>query len=70
VFADFPHLLKLLRNHTLDDGITFRDGSVLKKKTFLDTKKVYTLAPAIAHRHVHCTGQKPQNVSKCFPAVL
>jgi hypothetical protein len=70
VFADFPHLLKLLRNHTLDDGITLRDGAVINKKTFLDfiqtQQKEYALAPTITHRHVHCTGRQRQNVATAF----
>jgi hypothetical protein len=70
VFADFPHLLKLLRNHILDDGITFRDGFVLKKKTFLDTKKSKHSGPS------YCSSPRSlplTKTGKCchhFPAVL
>jgi hypothetical protein len=41
-------------------------GLCSKRRRFWIQKKVYTLAPAIAHRHVHCTGQKRQNVATAF----
>jgi hypothetical protein len=31
VFPDMPHLLKLLRNHFLDEGIKFSDGQTVEK---------------------------------------
>jgi hypothetical protein len=70
VFPDFPHLLKLMRNHTMDDGITFKDGSVLNKDTFLKflqmQQKEFSMAPSIIHRHVHCVGRQRQNVAIAF----
>ncbi len=35
VFADVPHLLKLLRNHFLDEGLVFPDGLTLVKHDLL-----------------------------------
>lgn len=34
VFADAPHMLKLIRNHLLDDGLLMEDGTVVSKCTF------------------------------------
>ncbi len=35
VFADVPHLLKLLRNHFLDEGLVLPSGTVLAKEDLL-----------------------------------
>ncbi len=32
VFYDMPHLLKLLRNHFLDSGLTLADGTIINKQ--------------------------------------
>ena len=36
MFADTPHLYKLLRNHLLDDGLRLPGGGVLDSQLFAD----------------------------------
>ena len=53
MFADTPHLLKLLRNHLLDQGITLPDGTKVDKDLFtqvlkLDQGKEYRLLPKVS----------------------
>jgi len=71
VFADYPHLLKLLRNHVLDSGITFADGSILNKTTILQLlaaakNREFSIVPNLTHKHVFLRGQQRQNVASAF----
>lgn len=36
MFADTPHLYKLLRNHLLDNGLPLPNGGVIDKQLFTD----------------------------------
>ena len=67
VFADVPHLLKLLRNHFLDQGFLLKDGTLILKE---DIQKLLTvnsgekrLAYKLAPRHFECSGSLRQNVA-------
>ncbi|KAJ8876551.1 hypothetical protein PR048_020996 [Dryococelus australis] len=37
-FYDKPHLLKLFRNHFIDDSVTLPDGTVFGRKVFKNTR--------------------------------
>uniref|UniRef100_T1JKM3 Transposable element P transposase n=1 Tax=Strigamia maritima TaxID=126957 RepID=T1JKM3_STRMM len=36
VFCDVPHLLKLMRNHLVDEGLRLADGTAVNKKLIED----------------------------------
>ena len=53
MFADTPHLLKLLINHLLDQGVTLPDGTKVDKDLFtqvlkLDQGQEYRLLPKVS----------------------
>ncbi len=67
VFADIPHMLKLLRNHFLDDGFALPSGTHFKKQ---DLQRLLTLDAGelkMCHKlkdmHFTCQGQLRQNVA-------
>ncbi len=67
-FADFPHMLKLLRNHVLDQGIILENGYYLSKEIFknvldLDNSEV-KLCHKISAAHLLVKGSERQNVRK------
>jgi len=70
IFPDFPHLLKLLRNHSIDDGIYLESGGVFNKELIEKLIKIqrdeFKLTPALTHRHVYLKGQQSQNVGTAF----
>lgn len=66
VFCDVPHLLKLLRNHFLDEGFVLGDGSKFQKKTIEDLLETQKGDLSITHHineaHLSVTGRSRQNV--------
>jgi len=70
VFPDFPHLMKLLRNHTIDSGIYFNNGEVLNKELFecllKKQRDEFCLTPRLTHRHIYLRGKQRQNVGTAF----
>ena len=66
VFPDIPHLLKLCRNHLLDDGYLFRSGSMLKKEDFEKLLQADNGELKICHKltlgHLDCQGNARQRV--------
>jgi hypothetical protein len=73
VFPDFPHLLKLLRNHLFDSGMYFPDGEILNKELYEDLLKInpvqeneFSMIPKFTHKHIYMKGQQRQNVRTAF----
>ncbi|KAF0297803.1 Transposable element P transposase [Amphibalanus amphitrite] len=68
VFADTPHLLKLLRNHVLDDGITLPNGGLVDKELLaqvlaIDEGRDYRILPKLnVDTHLEVHGQARQKV--------
>lgn len=66
VFCDVPHLLKLLRNHFLDEGLILSDGAAFQKNIIEDLlMKTQTGDLSITHHineaHLNVTGRSRQN---------
>jgi hypothetical protein len=67
VFQDVPHLIKLIRNHVLDEGI-FVDGTQAKlaKEDFVQLLKTDCGESRILHKlneaHIQCTGPQRKQV--------
>ena len=65
VFADIPHVLKLLRNHYLDQGFVLQSGECFFKKDLQDLLNTDELR--INHKlkkdHFECSGSQRQNVA-------
>jgi len=67
VFADVPHLLKLIRNHILDYGIQIQvAGSVISQTDFwrileLDCGE-FKINPKLTESHISCSGSQRQRV--------
>jgi hypothetical protein len=64
VFPDVPHLLKLLRNHLLDQGLILGDGSTLRKEDLepLVEKEEFKILPKLTYQHLECTHNARQRV--------
>ena len=66
VFPDVPHLLKLCRNHLLDDGYLLRSGAKLKKEDFELLLQADNGELKICHKltlsHLDCQGSSRQRV--------
>ena len=67
VFADIPHMLKLLRNHFLDDGFALASGTRFTKnnlKRLLDKDAgELRMCHKLKDAHFSCQGQQRQNVA-------
>ena len=67
VFADIPHLLKLIRNHILDFGIQI-DGEdiIINKNDFVDIldrdRGEFKIHPKLTEFHISCSGSQRQRV--------
>lgn len=66
-FFDPPHMLKLLRNHILDDGIAVDgDEAHLTRKEFEDilqrNSAEMKIHPKLTEFHINCTGSQRQRV--------
>ncbi|KAF0305880.1 Transposable element P transposase [Amphibalanus amphitrite] len=65
-FADIPHMLKLLRNHIMDEGVRLRSGAVLNKSMFVKLLGVdnaeFRLCHKLTMRHVTAENQERQRV--------
>ena len=70
IFPDFPHLLKLLRNHLIDSKLTLPDGVVVDKSVIEDLLDVQRrdlkLAFKITHKHVNVRGKQRMKVRPAF----
>jgi hypothetical protein len=67
VIPDIPHLLKLLRNHILDDGLKLPGGTIIDKQSFSDlidriTSSELTIAPQLRHRLITVSRNERQRV--------
>ncbi len=64
VFPDVPHLLKLLRNHLLDQGLILNDGSKLRREDLepLVEKDELKILPKLTSHHLDCTHNARQRV--------
>ena len=65
-FPDIPHLLKLLRNHLLDQGFVWPDGTSIQKSDLelllsLDNSEIKIL-PKITKEHLDCQQNARQRV--------
>ncbi|ODM87332.1 Transposable element P transposase [Orchesella cincta] len=67
---DLPHLVKLLRNHTMDNGITIEEGVELNKDFFRDLimkqNEEFKLTFKLTHKHINCKGKQRQAVGPAF----
>ena len=70
VFADIPHMLKLMRNHFLDSGLRQQSGNICSKnkiKEILDAdKSEFRLCPKLKSDHISLQAMARQKV---LPAV-
>lgn len=67
VFADVPHLLKLIRNHFIDRGFIFSNNTYIGRQIieeYLSTTKNsdFKLAYKITEKHLNVMGTQRQNV--------
>jgi hypothetical protein len=65
-FFDIPHLLKLIRNHFIDDGFVLPSGTVVSKLDMISLLdklgREVTIAFKLTDRHVHCQQAERQKV--------
>lgn len=66
-FADVPHLIKLLRNHFIDDRLEVVDMGVIEKKIIedlllLESKNELKIAHKLSHHHLTVKGSQRQRV--------
>jgi len=70
VFPDYPHLLKLLRNHLIDTKLTLPDGAVLDrnliKKLLEVQKRDLKLTFKVTHNHINVRGKQRMKVRPAF----
>jgi len=70
VFADFPHLLKLLRNHLLDQGFTLQDGTKIDKpvleRLLRSTNDDLRICHKITAKHINVEKKQRQRVRPAF----
>jgi len=68
VFADPPHMLKLIRNHLIDDGLVLSDGSSITKETLnellLFDQKELRLCPKIGVESLELRGSERMRVRR------
>lgn len=66
VFADVPHLIKLIRNNLLDSGFVLENGDIVSVKCIREmlgkTKTEYGLAYKVSDIHLNVSGQQRQRV--------
>jgi hypothetical protein len=66
VFPDAPHMLKLCRNHLLDDGYQIDEGCFLKKQDFEEILQADSgelkICPNLTLEHLDCRGNARQRV--------
>jgi len=70
IFADFPHLIKLLRNNLIDNGFTLQNGeklnsSHLRQLIQLD-KAELKICHKLTEKHLTCKNQERMRVAKAF----
>ena len=66
VFADVPHLIKLIRNNLVDSGFYLKDGSFISdaciREMLTATKTEYGLAYKLSEMHLNVSGHQRQRV--------
>lgn len=67
VFADVPHLIKLMRNHFIDKGFILPDESYISREVIeqyicVAANSDYKLAHKISEKHINVVGTLRQNV--------
>lgn len=66
VFADVPHLIKLIRNNFLDSGFYMKNGNYVSdsciREMLTATKTEYGLAHKLSELHLNVSGQQRQRV--------
>lgn len=66
VFADVPHLIKLLRNHFLDSGFLLPGGEEMVKNDLINLKRIDSGETQLLHKltplHFTCSGSERQRV--------
>lgn len=65
VFADIPHLLKLIRNHFLDKGFCLKNGETVTKdflQQLLDMSGEINICPTFTQQHLDVKGPSRQKV--------
>lgn len=71
MFADVPHLLKLIRNWLIDTGFTLKDGIIVNKSCLEALLKLDSAEIKVCHNltdaHIHCEKFQRQNVRRnCY----
>jgi hypothetical protein len=65
-FYDIPHLLKLIRNHFIDDGFVLPSGKIISKNDMINLLsqlgKEVTIAFKLTERHIYCQQAERQKV--------
>ena len=65
IFPDYPHLLKLLRNHLIDSTLTLPDGTLLNKyliEQLLHVQKHdLKLTFRVTHKHINLNNNNMNN---------
>ncbi|CAL8129621.1 unnamed protein product [Orchesella dallaii] len=66
MFADIPHMLKLIRNHLLDDGFITNNGTVIDRRVFQtlvnSAAGELTVCPKLTHHLIEVTGAERMRV--------
>lgn len=66
MFADVPHLIKLIRNNFIDSCFYLKDGSFISdsciREMLTATKTEYGLAYKLSEIHLNVSGQQRQRV--------
>jgi hypothetical protein len=74
VFADVPHLLKLIRNWLLDTGFLLEDGSLINKNPLEELLKLtdteVNVCYKLSKKHIECSGPQRQNVRLAVELLL
>jgi len=70
VFPDFPHLIKLLRNHLFDQGILLQDKTVIGKKLLQDVvsaqRNELKITFKVSEKDLNVRNRERQNVHKAW----
>lgn len=66
VFADVPHLLKLLRNHFIDEGFLLPSGNIVNKRVIeqllSEDSGEFKISSKLTRLHIDCKNRERQRV--------
>ncbi|CAL8104550.1 unnamed protein product [Orchesella dallaii] len=66
IFADIPHMLKLIRNHLLDDGFVTNNGTVIDRRVFQSLVNSAAgeliVFPKLTHHLIEVTGAERMRI--------